>query len=279
MSGLQCPYTADEIAVIQKRFLTDGAQALAAELSRDVASIRTKAWQLGIRRYSKPSRRAKEWTAADDVLIRSEWPFIVSRYKKGRNAAWLAAQLGVSVVQLRSRATILGLRRAKMKDLPWNDDEIEALHDLSHLSVRAIYMRFRKLGFKRTETAIAVARSKHGALVTESDGAYTAHALSRLMGVSPPCVGGWIQRGLLKATPRSDAKTECGGVGDRWLIFPADVREFIRVNRGFIHIARCDQHWFLDLIFGDEGGPVKIQHSAGSRKAAAGGFSEHGVAA
>lgn len=185
------PYTSDEIAVIQERFLIDGGDVVAAELDRKIGSVRTKAWQLGIRRHSKPrSRRVKEWTAEDDALIRSEWPFIVSRHKKGRNAAWLAAKLGVSVPQLRSRVIGLGLRRARIKDPPWSDEEIEALHDLSHLSVRAIYKRFRKRGFKRTENAIAVARSKHGALVTESDGAYTAHSLSRLMGVTPACVCG-----------------------------------------------------------------------------------------
>jgi hypothetical protein len=270
-------FTHEEIAMIQERFLIDGAQSLAIELHREVDSIHRKAWQLGIRSFKKSTNpRTKNWTAAEDEIIRNEWPAISSR-RRGNNAETLAKKLGVSAAHLRTRVIGLGLRRARIKDSLWTEEEIEKLHEFSHLSVRTIYRRFKRLGFNRTENAITVARNRYGALVTKSDGAYTAQSLSKLMGVTAQCVGGCIKRGWIKATPRSDARTECGGVGDRWLIYPKDVREFIREYRGSIHIAKCDQHWLLDLIFGNEGGPVKIQHSSGSR--AESGLSEHGAAA
>lgn len=273
------PYSAAEVAAIRERYSVDGPAVLGAELGRGIRNIRAKAWTLGLTRHGrKANHKARVWTEAEDDRLRKEWPGIVARKVKGRTAVWLASQMRLSVNQLRQRATDLRLRRMRYKEPPWSDDEIELLHEASHLAPKNVRRLFLKHGFKRTETALAVMRKRQEIRISECEGAYSAHGLSKLMGVSARAVCGWIEKGQLKAKPRTDAVDYRGsGPGDRWSIKPKHVREFIREYRSCVNISRVDQHWFLDLIFGDES-VVKIQHSSGVKGDGC-GLVEHGVMA
>ncbi len=276
------PYTESEIQLIKDRYIADGARKIAEQIGRGVRNVRSKAWQMGIRKADKCANKlAHCWTGEEDARLRRDWPLIVSRREPGKNATWLAKQMRLSVQQLRSRAATLGLRKTRIKDACWSEDEVELLHSLSHLSTPSVVRHFRKAGFTRSPGAIGVQRSRRDALVCNSSEAYSAHSLSRLMGVSSPLVLRWISRGWLKADPRTPA-LDCnhGGVGDRWLINPADVREFIYRHISHIDITTVDKFWFVDLLYAEKANRIaEIQHSCGTRKEHAGGFSEYEVMA
>lgn len=276
------PYSAHEIQIIKERYVTDGARKIAEEIGRGVRNVRTKAWQLGIRKAVKCANSlAHCWTDEEDARLRRDWPMIVSRRELGKNANWLAKQMHLSVEQIRSRAATLGLRKTKLKNPEWSEEEVELLHSLTHLSTESVVRRFKKAGFDRSPGAIGVQRSRRNALVRDSSESYSAHGLAKLMGVSSPLVLKWINRGWLAAKPRTDA-VDCnhGGIGDRWIIKPADVRELIYRHVSHIDITTCDKFWLVDLLYSEKTSRIAdIQHSCGTRSEIAGGLSEHEVMA
>lgn len=279
------PYTVPEIQAIQSRYVAEGAGLLAQEQDRAPRAIRVKAWALGIRRKSdRANRIAHQWTEAEDLLLRKEWGAVTSRKKSGHNVSWLAKKIGLSPQQCRSRAAHLGLARQqiKEKEKPWTEDEIELLHQTVHFSSKHQATLFRKKGFHRTQTALVVARQRFGVQVHESADAYSANGLARLMGVTTVATCGWIRRGWLKAKPRTDATDAFhGGVGDRWLILPKDVRRFICDYISHLDLSAVDKYWLVDLLVdpNTEGWSAKIQQKSGTRHEAAGGYEEYGVAA
>lgn len=276
------PYTLDEIQAIKSRYIAEGAVVLAREQGRDPRGIRQKAWNLGLRRQAdRANSTAHQWTEAEDLRIRKEWGAVTSRRRAGHTVAWLSAQLGLSIKQVQGRAGFLGLRRQRVKEPPWCEAEIELLHATVHYSTKHQRTLFRRAGFKRTETALIVARGRYGIKVHESTDAYSAHGLAKLMGVTVRATTHWIARGWLKAKPRSDARDpNHGGVGDRWIIFPKDVRLFIRDHIGHLDLGGMDKFWLRDLLMSDEpqAGYLQQDH-CGKTHAAAGGYEEHGVCA
>jgi hypothetical protein len=270
-------YNETEIAAIRARYVAEGATPLAREMDRDPRDVRQKAWMMGLRRESrKRNTVARNWSPEEDGLIRAEWPLIQRRIT-GHTAAKLSHRLGVTLVMLRSRAALLGVRAKYLKTPDWSDDELELLERYQHLNATQVYRRFRAAGFRRTPTAIHVMRGRQCSPLHENTNAYSANGLAQLMGVSAAQVSRWISRGLLKATPRSDARHDHGGVGDRWLIYPRHVRAFIAAHAVHVPIAQADKIWLVDLLVGETA--AHIQHSAGTAHVASGGFDEYQVAA
>lgn len=268
-------YTEAEINMIRDRYLTEGGAKLAREMNRDPRDVRQKALMMGLRKEPKKRNTvSRNWTPEEDGLIRAEWPLIQRRIL-GHTAAKLAKRMNVSLPMLRSRAAVLGVRSTFLKTPDWTEVELELLERHQHLNTTQVYRRFRAAGFQRTPAAIHVMRGRQCGQLHENTNAYSASGLAQLMGVSCPQVCRWIKQGLLKATPRSDARHENGSVGDRWLIYPRHVREFIRHNAIYIPIAQADKIWLIDLLIGETA--PHIQHSAGTAHTAAGGFDEYQV--
>lgn len=155
----------------------------------------------------------------------------------------------------------MGLRRLRLHEPCWTETENELLMDMAHLSTNWIQEKLKKKGFHRTETAITVQRKRLGALVHGNSEAYSAHALANLLGVSPTPVKRWIRLGWLKATPRTESRNDSGGPGDRWLIFPRHVREFILKYTAHVDPSGADKFWLVDLLAGgDYARPRSIHH-------------------
>jgi len=57
----------------------------------------------------------------------------------------------------------------------------------------------------------------------------------------------WIGAGLLEAERRGTARTELQG-GDTWLIFRAEVKEFVLRCPDEYDLGKVEKWWFLDLI-------------------------------
>jgi hypothetical protein len=123
------------------------ATAVARRLRRPVDQVRTRNRQLGLTR--PPSRR---YTAAEDALIRTEWPTIT-------DVDAFARQLRRGADALRLRAAQLGLHRAPERRR-WSASEDAVLRTgyddgltcdeiaagLSHRTATAVAARARKLG-------------------------------------------------------------------------------------------------------------------------------------
>ncbi len=257
-------YSSAELDAIRARYLAEGAHQLAAELGRSAAAIRHKAQSIGLRRApGSASRLRRKWTPEEDGMIRAEWPLIQRKIKP---AAQLAKRMGVGINILRRRAAALGVRATFKRQPAWADAELDILDQYRHLMPEAIAKKLEKAGFTRTPLAIGIKRCKDGYLVCESTDAYSANALARLMGVSDHLVCKWIQRGLLRASPVSDAVRAHNQATSRWIILPQDVRSFIAKHVAHIDISTADKYWLVDLLMGDNKGnaiPVLRQNSAG----------------
>lgn len=275
------PYTAAEIDIIRARYPSEGAAPLVHALGRDRRSIVAKALALGLRcelARSVPHPDI-DWTPEQDGLLRAEWPD-VTRHIPGKTAKNLAARLGVTIYQARMRAAQLGLKIQVLKMPNWSEEEDTLLIENSHLSLSALRARLKKMGCPRSESAIAVRRTLITSGVVDSTGAYSGHALARMMGCSSIAVRNWIQRGWLKATPRTDAiDPRTGGPGDRWLIYPDDVRRMIVQYTAHINLHRADKFWLVDLLANDRNRVVLRQDRCGVAHEASGGYDEHEVRA
>lgn len=247
-------WTEPEMQALRQRYPVELTAELAAEFGVGANQIRAKAFTLGLRKteVNKNDKfrncKARDWTEAEDAEIRTWWPVITAREQPGKNAEWLAQRMGVSLMQVRSRAAALGLRKLRQKEPPWTDDELDLLDQYLHLHPKNIQHRLARRGFHRTESAITVQRYRVLGGLANATGGYSAHQLASFLGVSVAPVIGWIKKGWLKATPRGDTIADHGGPGDRWNITPKAVRAFLLENAALINPRGINFVWLMDLL-------------------------------
>lgn len=271
-------YTAEEIEAIRSRYPTEGARQLAKDLDRHPRNVSSKAAMLGVCcQAARRNGRSAEWTEEMDRTLRREWPLLFRR-QGGKTVAQLASRWGLTKNQVYYRAAHLGLRRMKIKEPCWSEEELEILNQCHHLTPQIIKKRLQKAGYARTQTAIVVQRNRRHYAVTDGVNAYSAHGLARLMGVECNSILRWINRGLLKAVPRGDSMNTSGGPGDRWIIAPKSARAFIVANVALIDLALADRYWLIDLLAGGDYAevlqPSQRAESCGVRNECTSGFQE-----
>lgn len=247
-------WTEAEIETLKARYPHEPNAALARALGVTERMVRSKAHRLALTKAVPPgapmrgrNHQAHHWTDQQDAEIKRWWPEINAR-TTGRTAAWLAQRLNVSRTQLQYRAAVLGLRRARIKEAPWSDDELELLDRWLHLPPPAIRKRLAARGYQRSEGAILCQRQRRFGGLCMATGAYSAHQLAGMMGVSTPVVLRWIREGWLKATMRGASQNDFGGPGDRWMITPRAVKTFLLDNATLINPKGIDFIWLMDLF-------------------------------
>lgn len=243
------PWTEAELIALKQSYPAESIDTLVALFNRPVRAIRNKAYLLGITKTpdrNKNHPKVHRWTEAEDAIVRRWWPDVSARVK-GRNSAWLAQKLGLSQAQVRQRASILGLRRLRIKEPVWSDQELELLDQWLHLPPHLIRARLNRRGFHRTEAAICVQRTRRFGGIAMATGGYSATQVARLLGVTPKPVLGWIKQGLLSATPRGISQNESEGPGDRWTITPSALRVFIIDNPIYV-TNQVNLIWLIELI-------------------------------
>lgn len=247
-------WTEPEMQALCQRYPVELTAELAAELGRPAKHVRCKAFSMGVKKHDAGdvphcrNRKARDWTEREDARIREWWPVISRREQPGKNAEWLARELGVTLMQVRSRAAALGLRALRVKEPPWAEEELELLDQYLHLNPANIRHRLKRRGFHRTEAAITVQRYRVLGGLANATGGYSAHQLASFLGVSVTPVIGWIKKGWLKATPRGDTIADHGGPGDRWNITPKAVRAFLLENAALINPRGINFVWLMDLL-------------------------------
>lgn len=249
-------WTEPELNAIQQRYPVEATSVLAAEFGVEPRQLRCKAFTMGVQKLEARetgkfrNRKARNWTGQEDAMIREWWPVIANREQQGKNAAWLAQKLGVSVTQVRQRAATQGLRKMRQKELPWSDEELGLLDHYLHLTPKGIRHQLARRGYRRTEAAITVQRYRVLGGLANAMGGYSAHQLASFLGINTAPVIGWIKKGWLKADPRGDTVAEHGGPGDRWNITPKAVRDFLYDNAALINPRGINFVWLMDLLRG-----------------------------
>src|SRR5574343_337455 len=158
-------WTEPEMQALRNRYPVESTAVLAVDLGVDPVQLRHKAFSMGVKKQIAVqdtkkfrNRKARNWKASEDEMIKTWWPVISHRAQPGKNSQWLANQLGVSLVQVRTRAAALGLRVQRQKEPLWSDDELELLDQCLHLTPRQIRHRLMRKSYHRSEAAIVVQR-------------------------------------------------------------------------------------------------------------------------
>lgn len=246
------PWSEVDIAILQERYPTEGAAPLVPIFGRRRQLITAKARALGLRSQRHSHSRSHCWTDEENRLLREQWPMVQGRRQ---SVARLSDRMKIAKNQLYAQALVLGLSRPRLAPPPWSDAENELLETTLHLNQKTVSARFRKAGYPRSPAAIAMQRNRLGLLVAESTNAYSANRLSQLLGVSIISVIRWIRLDWLKAKPRSESiDPNHGGPGDRWVIYPKDVRRFLLAYTAHVDPSRADKYWLFDLLAGGDWG-------------------------
>lgn len=151
------------------------------------------------------------------------------------------------------------------KEPDWTAKELEILEKSAHLSPDRIQIHLRRLGFRRTRTAIVLKRQRMR--YTKNKQGQSAWQVSQCFGVDVHTILSWIQKGRLRAIRRGTARTERQG-GDIWFIKDRWIRDFILTNLCEIDLRKVDKYWFVDLVAGkNQGlGPLAIEAQAESQE-------------
>lgn len=151
---------------------------------------------------------------------------------------------------LSKRATLLGLVVPWLKDPVWTDEEYELLDVHSHKSPTVISRIFAQQGYKRTATAIQLARKRQSLGVTacrQASGRYSANQVAGLMGVDSKTVTRWINRKMLEAKRRGTARVQSQG-GDEFEVTTVALRKFIVTFPEHVDLRKVERFWFIQLM-------------------------------
>lgn len=212
---------------------------------RTMSAIYQKAHHLGL---SAPSGTYGKYTynttpAIDEAITR-----LYQQPPRKGAVTELAERLDRPRWWVSRRARDIGLTTPRFAEPAWTGAELDLLGDTAHLSLQVAARRFRRAGYRRSETALQV-RRKREACRPADNGMYTACQLARLFGVSGKTPALWIRNGQLKARRRGTARLAVQG-GDEWWISARAARAFVASNAHSVDLRKVDKHWFIDLMMG-----------------------------
>jgi hypothetical protein len=234
-----------ELTIMRQHYPTEGVRACVALLPhRTRGAITQRARLMGLaapkQRRKSPAYKADEWT---DAQIRKTYESGLRRGDRRR----LEQRLNRPGWWITKRAVAMGLAIPARRDPAWTEAETKLLEDTLTLDPHKAAIRFRRAGFARSATAIAVMRQRMG--MRQQRDTYTANELAGLMGVELKKIVRWIADNRLQAKRRGTARDE----KDPWEIKPAAVRALIIGYTAEIDIRRCNKFWLVDLLTGSTG--------------------------
>lgn len=193
-----------------------------------------------------PSKRRYEATPAIDAAIRRVYQ---ARPKRGA-VKRLAAELELPDWWVKRRAQTLGVTRPAGRPMPWSVEELAIVRAHHHLSLEAIARKLAAAGFRRSRTAIHIARKRKLRLSPRAADRYSGTELSKLLGVDNKTTTQWCRNEWLEAERRGTDRLEAQG-GDMWWIEHAAVRRFVIENPHLIDLRKvADAEWFIHLVAG-----------------------------
>lgn len=255
-SGTRRFWTNREIAVIRELYPSGGLSACLAQLpGRTATAIYQVARRQGLvklTREGKPPSVRNRWTSTPhiDEAIRRAYQGEPTSGAISR----LAATLGRPRRWINCRAQSLGVAVPRFKEVPWSEEELDLLAAQVSQHPAVIQRNFRKAGFARTATAIAVKLKRlricvgaHG-----DDDHYTIAGLAEAFGCSQDTIRKWIKDGWLTAKKRKAVAQSAkpGDDGLMWRIDRRALRKFIVDNVAAVDFRKVDKFWFVDILTG-----------------------------
>lgn len=193
-----------------------------------------------LRRRKKSA--APPYSEAEDLAIRE----VYNQHHGTKALAVLVKRLGRPRWSVQRRAQVLGACVVQRREGPWTAPELELLRNYAWMVPDRIVVHFRKAGFKRTITAIAVQR-KRLALRATADGT-SATGLAALLGIDPNTVLRWIHKGWLHARKVGRAER------DAWFVPTDAFRRFLLANAEKVDLGKAERAgsklWLLELLTG-----------------------------
>lgn len=187
------------------------------------------------------------WTPEDDAKIRE----IYSKYNN-REIGKMArvAFPGRPQWSVKRRATVIGAATVRKKEPPWTPEEVAYLQEIGWMVPERIALLFRRRGFHRTVTAIAIHMKRMR--VREGIDGMTATGLADMLGVDNHRVVRWIEEGTLAA----ERAGTTGDNHDRWHISTAAIRSFLVANPEQYTLTSLERAgsktWFMELVTGSQ---------------------------
>ncbi|WP_287343979.1 hypothetical protein [Mesorhizobium sp.] len=246
-------WTDAEIATVRKYYPAGGTVACLAHLGahRTPSSIYGLANKLGLKAPlgtasdKTTQKRARiEAPANFDDLVR-EFYQSGNGKKRGECNAF-ADNLGVPRWWVTKRAIALGLAMPHKKEPPWTAAEKALMAKVPLHNPDRCAEIFREHGFNRSPTAIMVQAKRIGISRRFTEG-LSARAAAKIIGIDDKGITAYCISGDLKASKRDDNRLPQQG-GSRWVIKPADLREFVIDNLGRIDFRKVEKFGLVRLL-------------------------------
>lgn len=235
---VKCHFKPDGINECGEVFETCGKNLDVIQTCKKCGRIRFSRTMTGKLRY--------QWTLEQDRIIRDIYEKRSGKYK---TYAAYAKVLGYPRHTVATHARRdLGLE-PNQKEPNWSAEELKYIYLWSWMTPHMLWLRFQKMGFKRSQTAI---RLKYKRLRLHTSRSWlTATELASALGEDGHKVVRWIKRGLLFAHwreyERSERRNGHGHDGSYVIHYKA-IRRFMLMNPTEIDLRKVDQYFFFDII-------------------------------
>ncbi len=156
----------------------------------------------------------------------------------------IARVLGVPKWRVCRWAAELGLSGPDTRGPKWTTSDDAFLE--AHIGARRPGWIAKQLG--RSVTAVTVRAKRIGLSRRDARTWYTARQVADGFGVDPSTVVRWIDRAWLAATREGQDYPD--GRAAAWRVEYVALRRFVREHHTAYLLAKVDQVWFLDLVFG-----------------------------
>lgn len=241
-TGARRMWTGAEVKRLREAYPAGGLVACLPLLpGRSAKAIYAQASHLGLAspREGRPGRNRWPQCPRIDDAIRRAWPSCTER----RAVLRLAQAIGRPSWWVTKRARAMGLLVARHSPAAWSEAEMALLRQHGGKGLEAVHDRFRRAGFSRSITAIAVKLKREGIRRERTaDGLLSVAAIMEIMGVDRTTVLRWIERGWLKA--RKSGKGETSS----WCISPRELRQFAQDHVGVWDIRKVEKFAFVEIL-------------------------------
>lgn len=257
----RAPWTTREIRVLREAYPGGGINGVIVLLPhRSRSAIYQHANALGLRCASQPLVR-ESWKLEpgmnDAIRAAHQRPM-----KRGDVVA-LAKRLARPVWWVSRRARELGLTTPRFREPHWCAEEIAILRDTNTLAPAAVQRALRRAGYRRTATAIAVQRKRHGIHRQAGDN-YTISQAATMLGMDPSTLLRDVRAGLVVAKPNTDYITRTDGRPAQYVITERNLRDYIVRHPVRLNLRKLPAGhvpWFIELIAGTAGHSVEeVRH-------------------
>lgn len=191
----------------------------------------------------REGRQCHTWTQQEDVILQEAY---TTHYAKKALLVVSKRLPHISREMAKHRATVLGLSKARKKNPPWSEEELQILERCAYQTPTLIARALRKAGFERTASGVNI-QLKRRKLDRKGDWMGIGD-VAELLGVDRSTVGRWMDQGWL----RSIHTGKIQGGGEVRLVEPGALRTFLLQHHHAVRLSAVEKAgataWLFDLL-------------------------------